>query len=185
MDLPRTQILRIVYISWLGSGPAVMAYLLITGRAADWLWYAVIWLVTGMLMAILGRSSDMRLRRKDVVEFATLIVPLAIGQTVQWWVGSRVATLEFHVVAAQVIPILILALVYQERAFSVARSHVVVDGIYMLGIFFVIAVGEAYALGSIYAGEPSRSAAVAGSLAVAFSFVAARAFVSVPRGEHS
>jgi len=110
------------------------------------------------------------------------IGPAFIAAAVIWEVGDAPGTLAFHSASAQIIPVLILALVFQGRAFDLGRSRVVVDGLYMFVSLMLLVVGEAVALMSVFTGEPEAGRIVAGALAVGLSAVAMRALFARPSG---
>jgi hypothetical protein len=65
--------------------------------------------------------------------------------------------LQYYAVAAQVIPVLLLALVLEVRLFRVDEDESIPDSLWFMGVFGAMFVGEMVAIGALYAGEtPSR-----------------------------
>jgi hypothetical protein len=68
-----------------------------------------------------------------------------------------VTDLQYYAVAAQVIPVLLLALVLEARLVRVNEDETIPDSLWFMGVFGAMFVAEMVAIGALYAGEtPSR-----------------------------
>lgn len=106
------------------------------------------------------------------------LIPLAAFSVGLLFSGSQ-ATPQFFAVAAEVIPVLVLALAIEGRAFSLNRlpgDHWLVREIFKLsalGTMFVLAGGEGFALAGASQTEPSPfyTGIVAGAVGAGFAGV--------------
>jgi hypothetical protein len=82
--------------------------------------------------------------------------------------GNRAGTIGFHSAAAQVIPVLVLAIALQGRTFDIRVVRRTSDLYLMILTFAALADGEYYALKSLYAHKPTNADLVAAAITAGF-----------------
>jgi hypothetical protein len=62
----------------------------------------------------------------------------------------------FYAVAAQVIPVLLLALIFENRLLRIQENESLGNSVYFIGVFGALLVGEITALAALSGTDPSR-----------------------------
>ena len=184
----RRRYFRLLIAGWLAAGAITLGMAVFTdipGPSA--LSTVFVWVTLGAMGLILARVSDYRVSREAVPDLILAFVPAGMGAVAMLLVGSRSGTLRFHEIAAQVLAVLFLALVFQAKAFDLRNVHIVVDGLYIMLTLLLIAAGEYSALESVFLGRPANGDVVVGALATALMAVLLRSAVAAteqPRADH-
>jgi hypothetical protein len=120
-------------------------------------WVAVAWA---------ARRTDFSVGwRRDWIPAVVPVVALVVSVL---FVGSRTGTLQFHVVAAQIIPVLLLALMFQARIFQVSKALHIFSAMYLMLNLEMVAFGEFAALRSVFTETPQDAAIVVGAIGSLF-----------------
>jgi uncharacterized membrane protein YhdT len=109
--------------------------------------------------------ESMRAFLRGLTLFELLIVYLVVT----FLVGRANGTIQFYEVSAQLIPLLVLALIYQSNAFSLRRIRNIDDLSGLMVSLGALATGEVVALRAIFTGKPSGAPFVAGAIGMALA----------------
>jgi hypothetical protein len=88
--------------------------------------------------------------------------------------GNRAGTIGFHAAAAQLIPVLVLAIALQGRTFDIRVVRRTSDLYLMILTFAALADGEFYALKSLYTDKPTSADLVAAAITAGFGALVLR-----------
>jgi hypothetical protein len=141
-------------------------------------WRAVLWAAAseaGLLIAEAYIRLGVDQIRDFLRSFALLIQMLAFI-AVSIAVGDAKASLQFYSVAAQLIAVLLLALVFQGAAFDLRRTSLDDLGSLVVTLGSVI-VGEATALSSVFHGKPGGAGIVCGAIAAVLAGIVVHALI--------
>jgi hypothetical protein len=137
-------------------------------------------LVGGILLAVglvaLIRKID-ALALLRALEGMRLFLPIVAFQLASWSVGRFSGTEVFNEVAAQVIPVFLLALALEARFFHLHRVKEPLDLGAMLFTLVLLGIGEFYALQAVATERPDHTDMVSGALAAGFVAIAIAALI--------
>ena len=135
--------------------------------------------MTGSSIAI-SRSPPEATRQ--VLAALGLVVPVLAFVITLYAIGdAQPRSLAFHESAAQVIPVLALALAVDARVFSLRRVHDGGDVVVALALVGFLAGGEYEALRALYSGAPERADIVGAAIAAGFAGLASAALTGPPQ----
>lgn len=110
--------------------------------------------------------------------FELVVVYVIVG----FLVGRAKGTIQFYEVSAQLIPLLVLALVYQSNAFALRRIRNVDDLSGLMVSLGALATGEVVALRAIFTGKPGGAPFVAGAIGMALAGILLFALIGSETG---
>lgn len=133
------------------------------------------WLLPIFVFAFLAPSLNALIpseRLEGWLDASQWIAPLFVFVGTSLVVGDRVAGHDFHAVAAQVIPVLVLALAVERRALSVTGFRDTTDRLIAIMMMLGLGYGEYQALAALTHAQASRIDVVSGAIAGGFAAVA-------------